>query len=73
MTRSPNYGRRRSRHPRARDLHVVGFEPGDAGCAVTVAGPQQPPVTFAARDQSAAVCMVDLLKQGAFSLPGRLG
>lgn len=69
MTRSPNHGRRRHRHPKARDLYVVDISRAASGLTVTVAGPTQPPVRFQARDDTAAIVMVDLLKQGAFNLP----
>lgn len=70
MTPSPNYGaRRRPRSTKARELYLIDLERSGATLLVTVAGPRQPPVQFEARDESRAVTMIDLLRQGAFSLP----
>lgn len=66
--RSPNYGHR-TRPPHRRRIFVVGYEPAAAGVRVAVQGERVPLVWLEARDHTDAVVKVELLRQGAFSLP----
>lgn len=68
MTRSPAYGRR-TRPPHRRRLVVLGVERIGPIVRVAVAGEDWPLVTFEAPSDTAAIVMLELLRQGAFSWP----
>jgi hypothetical protein len=66
--RSPNYGRR-TRPARRRILYVMNVEVAADLVTVTLVGPSQPPITLQARDVGSALTRIELLRQGAWSLP----
>lgn len=69
MRRSPNYGTRRpSKY--VRTLYLTGiFRADDGRLILTAEGPSQPAFSFPARDDTHGIVLLDLLRQGAFSLP----
>jgi hypothetical protein len=70
MMRSPNYGKRtRPQHLRTVFLTDVWHQ-DDGGVVVTLAGPRQRPFSFPASDIGSAVTKIELIRQGAFSIPG---
>lgn len=73
MTRSPNYGKGRKRPKHLRRMYLAGFErfPAAGVVVVTMAVDADPPYAFSfpARDDTSAVCKIELLRQGAWSVP----
>lgn len=68
--RSPHYGKR-TRPPHRRTVFLADAEHRDDGSVVvTLAGPRQRPFSFPASDIGSAVTKIELIRQGAFSIPG---
>lgn len=71
MTRSPNYGRGRKRPKHLRRMFLGGVERSEAGLIVTmlVDAPRPYAFRFPAADDTSAITKIELLRQGAWSVP----
>jgi hypothetical protein len=68
--RSPNYGKGRTRPQHVRAVWVAGVKRfADGSLAVAIEGARQPLVWLQAPNDTSAICQVELVKRGAWSLP----